>query len=153
MDRFSLAMETNDIKLLLDSQERAFRSAVDVIVHQFEARISFMETTISDLTTSLEYTQAELQDMKCEAVNLKKSNSDNQSIIQDNDPRTADLEQRLNYEEDYSRRNNLRTTCITQYSTAQHSTVHTLTTCSYFTQSPNMDNPQEKDRHHSLLIR
>ena len=108
MVRFSLTMETNDIKLLLDSQERAFRSAVDVIVQQFEGRISSMETTISDLTTSLEYTQAELQDMKREAVYLKKSNSDNQSIIQDNDRRTADLEQRLNYQEDYSRRNNLR---------------------------------------------
>lgn len=65
-------MDTNTIKLLLDFQESAFRSGMDVIVQQFEARILSMEMTISDLTTSLEFTQAELQDLKREAVNLKK---------------------------------------------------------------------------------
>lgn len=101
-------MDINAIKLLLDSQEKAFKSALDVTVEQFQARISTMETTIRDLTTSLEFTQAEEYDLKREADNLKKSNSDNQSKIQDSERIIVDQEERFNYQEDYSRRNSLR---------------------------------------------
>lgn len=67
-----------------------------------------MEVTISELTKSLEFTQAEVHDLKREADHLRKSNSDNQTKIQDYGKKLEDLEQRFNYQEDYSRRNNLR---------------------------------------------
>lgn len=101
-------MDTDAFKLLLESQERTFRSALDVVTKQFQARISSMEGTISELTKSLEFTQAEVLDLKREADHLKKSNSDSQAKIQDYIMKTNDLEKRFNYQEDYSRRNNLR---------------------------------------------
>ena len=101
-------MDTNVIKLLLDSQERALQSAMNVVVEQFQARISFMETTISDLTKSLEFTQAEVHDIKREAENFKRSNYDNEAKIQYSENKIMDLVERFNYQEDYSRRNNLR---------------------------------------------
>ena len=67
-----------------------------------------MEETISDLTKSLEFTQAEVHDLKRGADNFKKSNSELQAKIQDYEKKLHDLLLRLNYQEDYSRRNNLR---------------------------------------------
>ena len=78
-----------------------------MIVEQFQARILSMETTISDLTKSLEFTQAEVHDIKREAENFKRSNSDNEAKLQDSENKIMDLEERFNYQEDYSRRNNL----------------------------------------------
>ena len=103
-----LAMDSGAVKLLLESQERTFRSALDVVAEQFRSGISAMEVTISELTKSLEFSQADVQDLKKEADHLRKCNSDNQAKIQEHVRKIEDMEQRLNYQEDYSRRNNLR---------------------------------------------
>ncbi|KAK4324142.1 hypothetical protein Pmani_005145 [Petrolisthes manimaculis] len=41
-------MDSDTLKNLLDSQSQAFQSALDIVVNQFNLRISDMETKISD---------------------------------------------------------------------------------------------------------
>ncbi|KAK4301226.1 hypothetical protein Pmani_026644 [Petrolisthes manimaculis] len=101
-------MDPDTLKVLLDSQNQSFRSAVDIIVDQFKSRITDMETRMSDLTRSLEFTQAEVTDLKSEVKELQKSDSVKQTTINELQTHVKDIEQRTNYQEDYSRRNNLR---------------------------------------------
>ena len=101
-------MDSNTLKVLLDSHNQAYRSALDIVVDQFKSRITLMETTISDLTRSLEFTQAEVADLKGELKTLRKSDCEKQATIEDQKVRVEELVQRTNYQEDYSRRNNLR---------------------------------------------
>ncbi|KAK4318554.1 hypothetical protein Pmani_010464 [Petrolisthes manimaculis] len=101
-------MDPDTLKVLLDSQNQSFRSAVDIIVDQFKSRITDMETRMSDLTRSLEFTQAEVTELKSEVKELRKSDSVKQTTINELQTHVNDIEQRTNYQEDYSRRNNLR---------------------------------------------
>lgn len=67
-----------------------------------------METKISELTRSLEFSQAEVGDLLCEIKALRKAERGYINEIETLKTRVEDLEQRTNYQEDYSRRNNLR---------------------------------------------
>ncbi|KAK4305635.1 hypothetical protein Pmani_004724 [Petrolisthes manimaculis] len=69
-------MDLEAIKVLLDSQERTFRTATDLIVDQFKSRIQEAEVTIQDLTRSLEFSQAEVKDLQREVKELRKFESE-----------------------------------------------------------------------------
>ncbi|KAK4320184.1 hypothetical protein Pmani_008947 [Petrolisthes manimaculis] len=101
-------MDLEAIKVLLDSQERTFRTATDLIVDQFKSRIQEAEVTIQDLTRSLEFSQAEVKDLQREVKELRKFESESKSTSEVLKAQIKDIEQRQNYQEDYSRRNNLR---------------------------------------------
>lgn len=101
-------MDSAALKVLMDSQNQTFRSALDIIVEQFKSRITDMETKISDLTRSLEFSQAEISDLKGEVKTLRKSETVNRSTIDELQTRVESSEQRMNYQEDYNRRNNIR---------------------------------------------
>lgn len=66
-----------------------------------------MESTISDLTRSLEYTEAEVGELKGELKELSKSDLEKQKTINELMASVRELEERTNHQEDYSRRNNL----------------------------------------------
>ena len=57
-------MNSSMLKTMLDAQEQAYKSAIEVIKEQFNPRISTLENTVTDLTTSLEFTQAEVAELK-----------------------------------------------------------------------------------------
>lgn len=105
-------MDLDAIKVLLEAQERTFRTAMDIVVEQLKSRIQTMEGTIADLIKSLEFTQAEVLDYKGEIKSLRKSDNEKKIIIEGLKTRIDELERRLNYQEDYNRRNNLRITGI-----------------------------------------
>ena len=107
-------MDPNSLKILLDSQNQNFRSALDVIAEQFKSRIHSMETQISELVKSLEFSQAEASDLMGDVRTLRQSQKEKDNIIENLISRVHDLEERLNYQEDYSRRNNLRISGITE---------------------------------------
>lgn len=67
---------------------------------------------MSDLNKSVEFSQAEILDLKKDISELHNSDSDKQTVIDDLQSRIAVLVQRQNYQEDYNRRNNLRITCL-----------------------------------------
>lgn len=90
------------VKVLLDFQKQAFRSAPDIIVDQFKSRINAIEITISDLMKSLEFLEAEISDLKGEVKTLWQSETVNRIITETLQTRVEDSEQRMNYQEDYS---------------------------------------------------
>lgn len=101
-------MDLEAIKLLLEAQEKTFKTAMDIVVDQLKERIRLVEGTMTELIKSVEFTQAEMVDLKSEVMVLRKSDTDNKKTIDGLNLRIEELEKRANYQEDYNRRNNLR---------------------------------------------
>lgn len=107
-------MNLEAVKVLLDSQERAFRSALDVVVEQLKSRIQAAENATSEVIRSLEFSQADIRELKDKVNVLQKSEAEKEAAIESLQTKVSELERRLNYQEDYSRRNNLRITGFTE---------------------------------------
>ncbi|KAK4324876.1 hypothetical protein Pmani_004526 [Petrolisthes manimaculis] len=103
-------MDINAVKVLLEAQERTIRSAMELVIDQLKERIKIAEGTVSDLIKSVEFSQAEILDLKKDISELRNSDSDKQTVINDLQSRIVVLKQCQNYQEDYNRRNNLRIT-------------------------------------------
>lgn len=111
------------IKTLLESQERAYKSAMDVVVKQMNDRIMKLESTVADLTTSLQFSQREIDDLKS---TIKEHDKEKQvtnvkidqqvAAINSSKSEIETLEERCNYMEDYSRRSNIRITGVEERS-------------------------------------
>lgn len=56
-------MDLQDIKVLLDSQERILRSEFDKVVKQLQERIDKTENTIQEVIKSPDFFQAEMLDL------------------------------------------------------------------------------------------
>lgn len=111
------------IKTLLESQERAYKSAMDTVVKQMNDRIMKLESTVSDLTTSLQFSQREIDDLKStikehekEKQMIKGKMDQQTSIINLNKSEIEGLGERCNYMENFSRRNNVRITGVEELS-------------------------------------
>ncbi|KAK3871114.1 hypothetical protein Pcinc_023760 [Petrolisthes cinctipes] len=94
--------------MLLESQERAYKSALDMVVKQMNDQINKLENKVSDLITSLEFTQREVDDLKSNAREHDKEKKEDRTIIEKVVLKVKDLEEKVIYQEDYSRRKNLR---------------------------------------------
>ncbi|KAK3878659.1 hypothetical protein Pcinc_016720 [Petrolisthes cinctipes] len=108
-------MDTTMIKTILETQNQAYKCALEIFIGQINQKIQSLQTTVSDLQRSLEFTQKEVDDLKCEVNQHQLTNKQDQDRI---DHMTADLqtksdlikelEERCNHQEDQSRRNNLQ---------------------------------------------
>lgn len=108
-------MDTSVLKTLLASQDQAYRSALEVFMKQINDKVEGLQATVAALTASLEFTQREFDDSKREVKQLQEKNT---SKLEEMKRLTdelhvsktliADLEDKCNYQEDYSRRNNLQ---------------------------------------------
>ncbi|KAK3891048.1 hypothetical protein Pcinc_005052 [Petrolisthes cinctipes] len=107
-------MDIEAIKVLLDAQDRAFKSAMDIVIEQLTARIQTAEKR-TEVVKSLEFTQAEMSDLLNEVKVLRQSDSDNQGTINVLKLQIEELTRRSNYQEDYNRRSNLRFTGIQEH--------------------------------------
>ena len=85
---------------------------MEFIVKQLQDRIQTLESNVTHLTKSLEFTQAEIVNLKSEVKELHKSDSDKQAAVELLQSTLNELNQRVNYQEDHSRRNNLRITGV-----------------------------------------
>ncbi|KAK3888725.1 hypothetical protein Pcinc_007200 [Petrolisthes cinctipes] len=92
---------------------------MDIITDQMKERIATLESRVGDLVKNLEFTQAEVHDLKAENKTLQKSNRENRTLIDEYKARVEDLEQRLNYQEDYNRRLNLRFSGVQELSASE----------------------------------
>ncbi|MPC76472.1 hypothetical protein E2C01_070885 [Portunus trituberculatus] len=101
-------MDLEAVKVLLESQERTFRATLDLLMEQINSRIKATEDTVGELVKSLEFSHAEIHDLKNEVKMLRKEDSEKQATIDGLRVKVAESERRLNYQEDYSRRNNVR---------------------------------------------
>ena len=107
------------IKALLDSQGRAYKAALDIVVKQMNEQIHKLETSVTELKISLEFTQQEvdeLKSMKREYENERKDTKNRMARLSEelesSNQKVKVLEERSNYMEDYSRRNNVRITGV-----------------------------------------
>ncbi|KAK3893299.1 hypothetical protein Pcinc_002855 [Petrolisthes cinctipes] len=91
-------MDSSLLKTMLESQERAYKAAMEVVVKQMNDQIKKLEGKVSDLTVSLEFTQREVDELKSEIKEQTKSSHE----------KMKQLEERINYQEDYSRKKNVR---------------------------------------------
>lgn len=105
-------MDIEAVKVLLETQERTFKTALDIVVEQLNSRIKTAEGTITDLIKSLEFSQSEVKDLQGEVKVLRKADIENKATIDFLKLKVEELERRSNYQEDYNRRNNLRITGI-----------------------------------------
>lgn len=112
-------MDLETIKVLLESQSKSFKTAVDIVLEDLKSRLQTADSTISDLVKSLEFTQAEVKDLQSEVTVLRKSEAEKTTTITTLQDRIEELEKRCNYQEDYSRRNNLRITGIQEQSNGE----------------------------------
>lgn len=108
-------MASADFTELLKSHERAYKSAMEVMVKHLTERIQNLESTVSSLTTSLEFSQREIDDLKKALKDYDKEKLANMKMnealtdqIKSSKQEVKNMEERLNYQEDYSRRNNIR---------------------------------------------
>lgn len=103
------------MKAILESQERAFNSALEIVVKQMNDHINKLEGKVLDLTSSLEFTQREFDDLKATVKDHEKVNKENNIKInklteelESSNKKINELEDRVNHQEDYSRRKNVR---------------------------------------------
>ena len=108
-------MDATVIKALLDSQERAYKSALEVVIKQMNDQMAKMDNKISDLTTSLEFTQREVDELKKNIKTHEKEQNDAKITkekltqqVETSDLKISELVGRVNQQEDYSRRMNVR---------------------------------------------
>lgn len=104
---------SEDIRTALEIQQKAYRELIDVVRSSLTDRINQLEAHHSELTVSLQFTQKEVDDLKKtseekddEISKLKKEIAEmkNRKYEEEMDV----IKKKLNYQEDYSRRNNLR---------------------------------------------
>ena len=84
-------------------------------MRQINEKIQTFQGTVNDLRQSLEFTQKEIEDLKHEVNQLQQTKKQDQVTIkhmtddlQAKSDLIQELEERCNYQEDYSRRNNLQ---------------------------------------------
>lgn len=101
--------------MMMDSQERAYKSALDMVVKQMYDQINKLENKVSDLTASLEFTQQEVDQLKSNAKEYDKERKEFKTKIENllqqvesSSLKIKDLEEKVTYQEDYNRRKNLR---------------------------------------------
>lgn len=110
-----LRMDSESLKILLSTQEQSYRSAMELFFNQLNAKMEKTQKTVAELTRSLEFSQAEIVELKNEIVELKKTKTSFEDSIKSltvdlgsSSKTVSELEDRCNYQEDYSRRNNLQ---------------------------------------------
>ena len=85
-------MDLAAVKLLLEAQDKTFKSALDIVVEQLKSRIQLAEGALSEVTKSLEFTQDQVKDLITEVATLKKSDAENKKAIVNLKQQVVELE-------------------------------------------------------------
>lgn len=107
-------MDSSVLKTLLETQNQAYRGALEVFMKDIGDKVNQSQTMIHDLKQSLEFTQKEVDDLKLQLNQVKQERNNDQAQIakltrdlQTSNNSLKELNERANYQEDYNRRNNL----------------------------------------------
>lgn len=103
------------LKTLLDCQDKAYKGALELFLKQVNDQVKSCETSVKDLTRSLEFTQNEVDELRGVVNQLKQDKEDAKNKIksltddlQAKNDKIKELEEKSIYQEDYNRRNNLQ---------------------------------------------
>ena len=122
---------------------------------------------LTEMTRSLEFTQGEVVDLQHQVKELQKEKKNNEATIMKmneelltSEEQIKNLEDRCNYQEDYSRRNNLQITGLpeNQSETWEHSATVVSKLLEEKLQLPNIELErvhrvgQPRDHHHRPII-
>lgn len=97
--------------MLLEVQQKAYKDATELLMTTVTSRLQQLENRNQELLRSLEFTQSEVDLIKNENTKLKEDLSNLKiELIKktDTEEKINKINDRLDYQEDYSRRNNLR---------------------------------------------
>lgn len=100
-----------DIKVMFEVQQKAYKDIAELLMADMNGKMKSLEQQNQELLHSLEFTQREVDSLKIENKSLKEDlhkvkGELNKVIVFDEKIRK--INDRLDYQEDYSRRNNLR---------------------------------------------
>ncbi|KAK3880639.1 hypothetical protein Pcinc_000309 [Petrolisthes cinctipes] len=73
-------MDVSVLKTLLASQEQAYRGALEVYIGQTNDKIKALQSTIKEVTQSLEFTQQEVDQLKQQVVKLEVEKTENKEV-------------------------------------------------------------------------
>lgn len=105
-------MDQATLKAVLAAQDEAYKGALDVFMKDINTKLRDNDNVIKELTRSLEFTQAEVLDLKQQVTRLEREKQEDRVTLTTLRKSAEDLEARANYQEDYSRRNNLHITGV-----------------------------------------
>lgn len=104
-------LTSEDVRVMLEVQQKAYRDCVEILLSDVTSRLRQLEVRNGELVQSLEFTQKEMDSLKEENKTLKKEISDMKMATSTSttvDEKIDKINNKLDYMEDYSRRNNLR---------------------------------------------
>lgn len=84
-------MDLTSLKTILEAQEKAYRLAMDTVANELKSKITTLEPTVSDLTTSLEFSQSEIAELKKDGKTLLKFKLERSSEIEELKSRITEL--------------------------------------------------------------
>lgn len=94
---------------LLDTQSNAFRSAVEILFSSLQDRVQKLEQANTELKVKLEYAESDIKELKKEKKEDKEQIEELKNQLRDMIEDKVDvLVKRVDQQEDYSRRNNVR---------------------------------------------
>lgn len=122
-------MASSDITELLKSQERVYKGAMEVMATSLTERIGLhtLESTVSNLTANLEFSQHEIDYLKNAVKDYDRDKLAKDKTIEtltdqlkSSQQQIKYMEERINNQEDYSRRNNIRINGMSDLSLGNH---------------------------------
>lgn len=94
-------------KTLIEQQERNFKSCLEILVDSSNKRVGELQREVNDLKTSLEFTQKEFLDFKNDSKKWRESCKETVSSLDDVKESLISLNEKTDYAEAQSKRNNL----------------------------------------------
>ena len=119
-----MSMNKEDINMILEIQQKAYKDATEILFSSLNSRVDDQTKMIHDLRVSLEFSQSELSDMKNSNIDLKKESIAMKIEIEEQKKIIKDLINRLDSQEDYSRKKNIRIDGIVESSSENNEQTH-----------------------------
>ena len=96
------------VKTLLESQANAFKAAMEIVVKDVKEEVRTLRNEVKDLTVSLQFTQAKMEESQLDSVTLGKTVTHHANNLNDINDFADRIEGKLEYLENQSRRNNIK---------------------------------------------
>ena len=112
-----MTMKKEDITLILEVQQKAYKDATEILFGSLNSRIDEQTKIIQDLKRSLEFTQSEIDELKNNYGRLEGDGKIMKETIQEQKAMIKGLQDKLDAQEDYSRKRNIRVDGVTDNST------------------------------------
>ena len=112
-------MGSDDLKLMFELHSKGYKDALEIFVAEQNKKIDLMEQRfrsaenkmrkeVEELQRSLEFSQKDIEDHKQRLLDLEKENETKDTKIKDLEAEIVELNEKHNYLEDASRRQNVR---------------------------------------------